>query len=178
MNKSFSGQNKENLITKEETYTDGTNKTVKVTRESSSVEETKKTEKIPDGTKRTLKITRESFLEETKKSVSPETVLPEEIKESVKILDESFSEESKENVENDDTEQGKTERTGSGDEKGTGDNKSTYREIDESDDDQIPGERLPDENRELVEADDNILKKIVKAVFKVLFYPLYALNIL
>lgn len=185
MNKSFSNQNKPTLITKEETYTDGTNKTVKVTRESSSIEETKKTEKIPDGTKRTLKITRESFLEETKKSVKPDTLLSEEMETSVKMLDESFNEEAQEKPERTGIEKDESDRPedtlrdgAKGTEQSKDEKEVTSREIDESEDDQVADERLPNENMELEEADDNILKRFVKAVFKILFYPLFALNIL
>ncbi|XP_054258924.1 uncharacterized protein LOC128983601 [Macrosteles quadrilineatus] len=183
MNKSFSTQKEPTLSTREETYTDGTNKTVKVTRESSSIEETKKTEKIPDGTKRSLKITRESFLEETKKSVSPESVLPEDLKERVNILDESFKEQanegsegaSSEKVEPDGAVQGNTNVT----EPSKGEKSGALREIEESDGD-LPesDEGATNENMELAESEDSFLTKFVKTAFKILFYPLYALNIL
>lgn len=181
MKKSFSKEeDKGNLKTTEETYSDGTNKVVKVTRESDSIEETKKTEKIPDGSKRILKISREHFFEETKKSVGP--MENEEEPEAVKLLDENFAEESKDKT--------LEEKKDTGDDI-KGDKKKEEEEVEDSeeiedmnDEDKVndPGEENDGDQRlELgvsLEEEDGFFKRLLKSIFKIMFWPLFKLKIL
>lgn len=189
MKKSFSKEeNKANMRTSEETSSDGTNRIVKVSRESDTIEETKKTEKIPDGSKRILKISREHFFEETKKSVGP--METEEELEGVKLLDESFAEESKdktthgepdcgEETKDDSKKDKKEEKEDDGKDKEEDDDSDDEVEVNELDEEKDSKQRYSEENMRIVEEEeDGFIKKIAKNIFKFLFWPLFKLKIL